>query len=676
MSVDAAQLVTDMLRDLGITPRGVQVTAIEKGLLEGKSVMVSSPTGSGKTLIGEMALVRGVQDGLIGLYLVPLRALATQVAAGLRERYSDFNIQIGLSTGDFHKNGDELENSDIIVTTYERADSLLRHRSKWLSEVGVIVIDEIQNLSDDQRGGRLESVIIRLKEMLENLQIVALSGTVAVPEVLADWMGCALVESGERPVPLVCRVISSVDRARDVRQFTMTTVQSNGQVIVFNRTRREAEAEARLLAPEVGRQLRPIEKSNLDNEVNSVLNYNAALPTALLPLLHEGVAYHHAGLGTKARALIEQLFDRGLLKVICATTTLAAGMDLPARTVILTSARSPQDYTDYLSANAVHQMLGRAGRPGRDRKGFGIILARSRGEAEHIREQYFDAAEDEVTGKPILLPRFEAVTSALGSPAELTNQLLVALDYMNEGSLQDVADRLLGESYLSHCAIRDTHSPLRLFELGKITAISALERHGLPETIRAAREGVLGTAVIRECTEAVVGGIVTERGLGHYTCRFSAQIGTTGAVKGPMCSCGRPIDKHGILCTHLVTLGVQASKEKEHQADYVIPLSLSESSPYGTLRRLRLIEATSNGNLRPTRLGHVVNLLYLKVQTFKELMALLPMTDDASTLVSLLRHLISIQTGRRLDEEYDHMLGLTVTTDNPVSKIAYPQGTA
>ena len=115
MSVDTAQLVTNMLRDLGITPRGVQVTAIEKGLLEGKSVMVSSPTGSGKTLIGEMALVRGVQDGHIGLYLVPLRALAMQVAEGLRERYSDFNIQIGLSTGDFHKNGDELETSDIIV---------------------------------------------------------------------------------------------------------------------------------------------------------------------------------------------------------------------------------------------------------------------------------------------------------------------------------------------------------------------------------------------------------------------------------------------------------------------------------------------------------------------------------------------------------------------------------
>ena len=112
-----------------------------------KSIMISSPTGSGKTLCGEIALLRAVVSGKKGLFLVPLRALAVQVFRTMKERYEHFGISIGLSTGDFQNNGDGLAESDIIITTYERADSLLRSRSKFLSEVGTIVIDEIQTLS-------------------------------------------------------------------------------------------------------------------------------------------------------------------------------------------------------------------------------------------------------------------------------------------------------------------------------------------------------------------------------------------------------------------------------------------------------------------------------------------------------------------------------------------------
>ena len=166
--------------------------------------MVSSPTGSGKTLVGELALLRAVTAGKKGLFLVPLRALAVQVSQVLKDRYEVFGIMVGLSTGDFQTSGEELAENDIVVTTYERADSLLRRNAGWIGELGTVVIDEIQTLADSGRGARLDSLIIRLRRQLQDLQIIALSATVASPEELAEWMDCELGESDDRPVPLIC----------------------------------------------------------------------------------------------------------------------------------------------------------------------------------------------------------------------------------------------------------------------------------------------------------------------------------------------------------------------------------------------------------------------------------------------------------------------------------------
>ncbi len=120
----------------------------------------------------------------------------------------------------------------------------------------------------------------------------------------------------------------------------MTTVHADGQVIVFHRTRREAEAEAARLSESVTRQLVQREKTELDNEMDSVENWGVSLPHDLRALMHNGVAYHNAGLGARARRMVESLFLNGLVRVLCSTTTLASGMDLPARTVVITSISS------------------------------------------------------------------------------------------------------------------------------------------------------------------------------------------------------------------------------------------------------------------------------------------------------------------------------------------------
>jgi superfamily II DNA/RNA helicase len=615
------------------------------------------------------------------MYLVPLRALAVQVADGLREKYEKEGVMIGESHGDYQTPGDELAEYQILVTTYERADSLLRHGAQWLKDVGTLVIDEIQNLSDERRGPRLESVIMRMKRMNSNLQIVALSATVGEPSILADWLECDLVESDERPVHLRCAVVKGKSREESIKELAMTTVQKNGQVLIFHRTRREAETEAARLADRVTRHLTPEEKLELDRQMESIEHWNVNIPPDLRKILHDGVAFHHAGLGGRTRRLVETLFDRGLLRVICATTTLASGMNLPAKTVILTTAMSPANYRNLLSANKVHQMLGRAGRPGRDATGWGIILADSQGEIDELKKLYFDERLSDTTGKVELQPRYEHVRSRMGSSNALTEQLLVALDYYADEdaekreagvSLEDIQLDFLGDSYLYHCSTSlqtdRSSQPLRFIELGEIDAISTIERHGSADIIQAARNNALGGVKIRELSNEVVGGIVSIRG--SFTCRFSIRFDKEHGTEGPQCSCGNHMDTDGLLCDHLIALVYEAAKLHPDEANLVIPQALGESSPSGLLTRFELIEGAPAGRFKITRLGRAVNRLYLSISTATQLIPLTDVVTDNANLVKMIYNLMTVESGQTPPDSFPHMLGLVLSTNEALYDIA------
>ncbi|MFW9794837.1 MAG: hypothetical protein ACFFEE_11070, partial [Candidatus Thorarchaeota archaeon] len=323
-----------------------------------------------------------------------------------------------------------------------------------------------------------------------------------------------------------------------------------------------------------------------------------------------------------------------------------------------------------LSANNVHQMLGRAGRPGHDKVGFGIIIAGSAGEADMIKNRFFDVLADSEIGKESLEPKYDSISSVLGEPNALAEQLLVMLDMLSSASIQEIEDTILGESFLVHCAIRDSQAPMRVLQLGEITAEAAIERHALTDTILSARKGVLGGTKIREKHETVVGGIVTGYGGGQFTCRFSARLSASGNTEGAMCSCGKPMTENGILCHHLVALGMTASRELGTLADYVIPLALSETSPLALLIRLGLVEGDTDGKLKPTRLGMTTNRLYLSIPTVRELLALLPTTEDNRQLLWLLRHLVSMESGSSLEDSFDNMIASIASTDIPLKQIA------
>jgi len=182
--------------------RPAQEKSIKKGLLDGKSLLVCTPTASGKTLIAELASLKGIIENKgKAVYIVPLKALASEKYREFKRRY-DKVAKIALSIGDTDSPDPYLAEYDLIVTTSEKLDSLIRHHSPWLSGIKTVVVDEIHLLNDTQRGPTLEILLTILKQLLKNAQIIGLSATIGNAEELAEWLDADLVVDDWRPVKL------------------------------------------------------------------------------------------------------------------------------------------------------------------------------------------------------------------------------------------------------------------------------------------------------------------------------------------------------------------------------------------------------------------------------------------------------------------------------------------
>ncbi|MEM3381047.1 MAG: DEAD/DEAH box helicase, partial [Candidatus Bathyarchaeia archaeon] len=185
-----------------------QIEAIRAGALKGKNILLASPTASGKTLVAELCIIHNIlKDRGKSLYLTPLRALAN-------EKYEEFqkynslkksngeNITVAISTGDFDSADEWLGRYDIIVSTNEKVDSLLRHKATWMNEIRTIVADEIHLLTDQDRGPTLEITLTRLMKLNPEAQLLALSATVSNADDIARWIDGVAITTDWRPVPL------------------------------------------------------------------------------------------------------------------------------------------------------------------------------------------------------------------------------------------------------------------------------------------------------------------------------------------------------------------------------------------------------------------------------------------------------------------------------------------
>jgi len=394
---------------------------------KGSSLLMSVPTAAGKTLVAYNALIKTVKAKKKGIYLVPLRALAWEKVVELREICKKLlnGAKIGVSVGDFDK-ARGLSKYDIIIATSERADSLIRNNPSWLSEVDCLVSDEIHLINDSGRGPTLEITLSKFREINPNIQLIGLSATVSNSKEIADWLNATLVESDFRPVPLkkgisLQRVIEWENGQKD----SISLEGVNGiavdnmpeQALVFVGTRRSAEAQAKTLGPIISKKLDSGDEKELAKyaeEISKSADEVTSVDSNLSKLISKGVAYHHAGLTNRHRRIIEKAFKNKVLKVLCATPTLAAGVNLPAKRVIirdLSRWESTFQSNQPLPVLEIQQMLGRAGRPGFDVDGEGILIAKNKEQIEYFTDTYFNGET-------------EPVLSRLGSEPALRTHLL------------------------------------------------------------------------------------------------------------------------------------------------------------------------------------------------------------------------------------------------------------
>ncbi len=471
--MDAIELVKKLNGFSSFNP--MQEKAINAGLLE-KSMVVSAPTASGKTVVAEIAALNCILNSRKKVvYTCPLRALAHEHASDFRGKYSqELGISSVLSTGDFDSSGGFLGAKDIIFTTYEKLGSLLNHRADWLSSIGLLVVDEIHLLGSD-RGPALEMLITKLRFINPKMQVLGISATVPNAVELAQWLSAELVESDYRPVKLregvfLDGVIDFVESAEEigmeadaVSSIALDTLKKGKQALVFVNTRRTSESVAKKLSALTEKKLSPRERIELEKAAKKALNVLES-PTeqceAISGLIRKGVCFHNAGLLQKQREIIEDLFKKNYLKFICSTPTLAAGINLPAFRVII---HSPYRYTgsgmERIPVSEYKQMAGRSGRPKFDSEGQSILLAKTGFE----KDDYIDY---------FVKGRVESVGSFLGQEPQLRFHLLssIATGFIFD---LDSAEKFLSRTFFA----KQSGGISALF--GKITYVfSQLEEMG------------------------------------------------------------------------------------------------------------------------------------------------------------------------------------------------------
>jgi Superfamily II helicase len=435
-----------------------QAAAVERGLLNGKSILAAIPTASGKTLLAEMAMLKSISNGGKAIYIVPLKSLASEKY----DRFMQFEklpikeggVRIGIATGDYESKGEYLGEKDIIVVTSEKTDSLLRNGASWMNHLSVVVADEVHLIDSANRGPTLEVTLTKLMKINPVIQVLALSATIGNARDLAKWLKAELVHSDWRPTKLRegvffgkaitfsdsdDKLILDMIESDGVLSIVADTLKNSCQCLVFANSRKSSESIAKDLSKLVSKELSNEEKVQTNIISQDVMRYAESDTCRKLAVcVSQGVAFHHAGLKGEHRRIVEDAFRKNIIKVIACTPTLAAGLNLPARRVIIrdfkrfenNSGNKPIPVLEY------KQMAGRAGRPRLDPYGESILIAKTHSEFEELFNRY-------IYGKP------EIIYSRLGTRPAIRAHILsiIATDFCRS---RDDIQQFMNGTFFAH----------------------------------------------------------------------------------------------------------------------------------------------------------------------------------------------------------------------------------
>jgi len=461
-----------------------QEDAVKAGVMEGQNLVLSVPTASGKTLVAELCAVKHVMErhGKV-LYLVPLRALASEKREEFR-RLSKLGIKVVLSSGDYDTLDPSLGEYDFIIATNEKADSLFRHRPHWVDQLALVVADEIHLLGDASRGPTLEALLTRLRMLNSRAQVLALSATISNADEIASWLNARLVTSEWRPVPLkegvyfkdsitfkdgeVKKIASAGGEKDPVADIVVDVLKEKGQALVFTGSRLSAVSLAKRLEEPVRKTLKRSEEDRLMELSSRILGMGERTKVSekLARSVSFGVAFHHAGLTYQQRKAIEDAFRSLQIKCITATPTLAAGVNIPARRVLIYDYRRFEAGLGRSNIPVLEekQMAGRAGRPKYDRYGEAVLFARSEEEKEFLFEQY-------------VLAKAEKVWSKLGVANSLRSHIL-ALVSMGLASSEEGVFEFFDKSFCAYQYGSNSYRDAVMESLELLDSASMIKRDG------------------------------------------------------------------------------------------------------------------------------------------------------------------------------------------------------
>ena len=388
----------------------MQAEALPAIIEREENVVVSAPTASGKTALAELAICKTLARGGTALFLAPLRALTNEKESEW-ERFESMGYSVYVVTGERDLDPRRAERADILVMTPEKADSATRKhdstRYGFIRDVDCCVIDEVHLLDSDRRGAVLEVTVSRLRRLCDP-RIVALSATMPNVDDVARWLDAVpetTFQFGDdyRPVPLESGVRTYTHgdnpfadkyrrlyRALDLAE---PHVREGGQALVFVASRqdtvRAAEKARDVLA---SRDVPMGARGDYDFHTEAQELQNQTLRKSVL----DGVGFHHAGLSREDKNRVEAWFRRGDVQLLFSTSTLAWGVNLPARCVVIrdTKLHDPLEGEVDMSPLDVLQMLGRAGRPGYDEAGYAYVVC-DRADADRYRRLLADGKEIE-----------------------------------------------------------------------------------------------------------------------------------------------------------------------------------------------------------------------------------------------------------------------------------------
>lgn len=399
----------------------LQIQAVNgQRVLLGESLLVVAPTSSGKTLIGEMAAAKAISEGRKAAFLFPYKALVNEKFDQFTRIYAErLGHRVVRCTGDHRDQATEviLGKYDLAVLTYEMFLSLALGSPNVMNQLGLVVVDEVQFLTDASRGIIVELLLTRLRAARERgvgPQIVALSAVIGGLNGFDDWLGCEKLVHLERPVPLIEGVLDrhgtfqfkDTDGAIKREQLLLSreviqrkekpgaqdvivplvrkllTASESERVLVFRNNRGSAEGCAAYLAADLG--LAPASDALAQLPGHDLSSASRSLQQSL----KGGTAFHTANLSREEREVVERAYRKpdGQIRALAATTTVAAGINTPASTVVFAEHEFKGEDGRPFTIAEYKNMAGRAGRKGYHEFGRSIILA----DGPHQREQLFD----------------------------------------------------------------------------------------------------------------------------------------------------------------------------------------------------------------------------------------------------------------------------------------------